>query len=233
MFADVHSHILFGIDDGARSLENAQQILQGLHESGITHLAFTPHYYPYKRSIDSFVARRDQAFQAIMNLPEAERFVFTRGAEVYLSETLLNNSSLMPLCYSGTRYMLTELEYNSYFTDSMKYRLLRLIEDFNVIPILAHIDRYPFLWKNVDLLGQLRKMGCCFQVNFSALQGYFSRRRAVRLYELGLLEFLGEDVHRTVIPFAEKKKVFARVERLHEDLLKKMSFEAKSRLFVS
>ncbi len=232
MFADVHSHILFGIDDGARSLKETQQLLRGLHQSGITHLAFTPHYYPYKGSIASFVRRRSGAFQALSALPEAEKFVLSLGAEVYLSETLLNNSTLAPLCYEGTRYMLTELEYSSYFTDAMKYRLLRLIEDFDVIPVLAHIDRYPFLWKNPHLLEQLKKMGCCFQMNLSALQGFFSRRHAVRLYELGFLDFLGEDVHHSALSAAEKEKLLMRAERLHKGFSKKMSLEAKSRLFV-
>lgn len=233
MFADVHSHVLFGIDDGARNIEDAERILRGMHQSGITHLALTPHYYPYKESIDSFSARRARAFQAVMELPEAEQFVFSLGAEVYLSETLLNNPTLAPLCYEGTRYMLTELEYNSYFTDATKHRLLRLIEDFNVIPILAHINRYPFLWKDAYLLEQLKKTGCCFQVNISALQGCFSRRRAIRLYELGLVDFLGEDAHRMALPFAEKEQLFDRVERLHKGFFEKMSFEAKSRLFIS
>ena len=233
MFADVHSHVLFGLDDGAQSIEQTRQILREMHQSGITHLALTPHYYPYRRSIDSFVKRRNDSYQAIMKLPEAEKFVFTLGAEVYLSETLFNNSDLTPLCYEGTRYLLTELEYSSYFTDATKYRLLHLIEDFNVIPVLAHIDRYPFLWKDASLLEQLKKMGCCFQVNLSALQGYFSRRRAASLYELGLLDFLGEDAHRSTLPFAEKKKVLVRTEKMHKNLLKKISFEAKSRLFIS
>ena len=129
--------------------------------------------------------------------------------------------------------MLTELEYNSYFTDAAKYRLLRLVEDFNVTPVLAHINRYPFLWKDARLLEKLKGMGCRFQVNLSALQGYFSRRRAVRLYELGLLDFLGEDVHRSTCPCKEKEKAFAQTEKLHGGILRKMSSEAETRLFVS
>ena len=233
MFADVHSHVLFGIDDGARSIRDTQRILQTMQQSGVTHLAFTPHYYPYKESIESFLERRDRAFQAVRELPEASNFVFTRGAEVYLSETLLNHTSLDPLCYEGTRYMLTELEYNSYFTDAAKYRLLRLVEDYNVIPVLAHINRYPFLWKNLHLLEELKKMGCRFQMNISALQGYFSRRRAVRLYENGFLDFLGEDAHRMALSPAEKEILLSRANKLHKGFSEKMSCEAKSRLFVS
>ncbi len=233
MFADVHSHVLCGIDDGARDLKETQKSLAILHQSGITHLAFTPHYYPHHRSIDSFLRRRADAFQAVKELPETKGITLTLGAEVYLGETLFNNEDLSPLCYEGTRYMLTEPEYNTYFSDATKYRLLRLIEEYDVTPVLAHIDRFPFLWKDTDLLVQLKQMGCCFQMNLSALQGFFSRRRAIKLYELGLLDFLGEDVHRSVLSAPEKERLLARAEKLHQGFSEKMSAKAKSRLFVS
>ncbi len=231
MFCDVHSHILCGIDDGARNIQETQGFLKLLQKSGITHLALTPHYYPYERSIASFLKRRERAFQALKALPEAKKFAFTLGAEVYLGETLLNNESLLPLCYEGTRYMLTELEYTCYFTDSAQYRLLRLIEDYDIIPVLAHIDRYPFLWKDMRLLEKLKRMGCCFQMNLSALQGFFSRHQAMRLYEKGFIDFLGEDTHQRVFSASEKEKLFLRVEKSHKNFGQKLSAKAVAELF--
>ena len=232
MFADVHSHVLFGIDDGARDSKETRKLLIQLRQAGTTHLALTPHYYPYKRSIRSFVEKRERAFQAFMTLPEAKHFVFSLGAEVYLSETLLNNEELLPLCYSGTRYMLTELEYSTYFTDAAKYRLLRLIEDFGVTPVLAHIDRYPFLWKNPELLKELQRLGCLFQVTLSALKGFFSRKQFVKLYENGYVDFLGEDVHRSVLLPQKKQVLLSGVEKVHQGFTRRITNETVSRLFV-
>lgn len=232
MFADVHSHVLFGIDDGARDSKETRKLLVQLRQAGTTHLALTPHYYPYKKSIHSFVEKREQAFRAFMTLPEAQNFVFSLGAEVYLSETLLNNEDVLPLCYSGTRFMLTELEYSSYFTDAAKYRLLRLVEDFGVTPVLAHIDRYPFLWKNLELLKELKRMGCRFQVNLSALKGFFSRKQFIKLYENGFLDFLGEDVHRSVLLPEEKQVLLSGVEKVHQGFTRRITNETVSRLFV-
>ena len=233
MLADVHSHILSGIDDGARDVKETESLLTLLKRGGVTHLALTPHYYPYKGSIASFLERRNSAFQQLTELPTAKNFTFSLGAEVYLSETLFNNESLIPLCYEGTRYMLTELEYSSYFTDATKYRLLRLIEDFGVIPVLAHIDRYPFLWKDLQLLEMLRRMGCCFQINLSSLCGFFSRHRALKLFKFGFVDFLGEDVHHSVLPAKTKRKILLQAEKNCSGFLRSLTNKAVTELFVS
>ena len=233
MFADVHSHVLCGIDDGARDLAETGRLLTELRAVGITHLAFTPHYYPHKRSLLSFEEKREKAYEAVKALPEAENFTFSLGAEVYLGETLFNNAALDSLCYEGTDFMLTELEYTPCFTDAARYRLLRLVEDYSVKPVLAHIDRYPFLWKNMDLLYDLKKMGCYFQVNLSAFKGFFTRMQVMKLYQNGFVDFLGGDVHRSVIPLAEKEKIFSRVEKKYPDFADRISREAVSQLFDS
>ena len=176
--------------------------------------------------------RRGDAFDRLLRLPEAEGFTLTLGAEVYLHESLLNNEDLVPLCYRNTRYMLTELEYDSYFTDAARYRLLRLIEDFGVVPVLAHINRYPFLWKNLSLLEELKKRGCCFQVNVTSLKSFFARKQAIKLYRNGFLDFLGEDVHRSAMTSEEKRKLFSALSKSQKDFLQRVSGEAKSRLFV-
>ena len=158
MFADVHSHVLYGIDDGARDATETRSLLKHLSLGGTTHLALTPHYYPYRRSVASFLEKRERAYKALKDLPEAEHFRFSLGAEVFLSETLLNNEDLCELCYAGTRYMLTELDCDAYFTDAARYRLLRLIDEFGVTPVLAHIDRYDFLRKDMGLLRVVKSL---------------------------------------------------------------------------
>lgn len=231
MFADIHSHVLCGIDDGARDLQESRQLLGELNSVGVTHIALTPHYYPYRRSIASFREQREEAYQALLTLPEAKRFTFSLGAEVYLTETLFNNADLASLCYEGTNFMLTELEYSDYFTASARLRLLRLTEDYGIVPVLAHIDRYPFLWKDSERLLWLRGIGCLFQVNLSALTGVFSRQRALRLWDQGKIDFFGEDVHHSVISGKMRKKMTAFLEKKRPNLTRKASERAAELLF--
>lgn len=232
MFADVHSHVLYGIDDGARDATETRSLLKHLSLGGTTHLALTPHYYPYRRSVASFLEKRERAYKALKDLPEAEHFRFSLGAEVFLSETLLNNEDLCELCYAGTRYMLTELDCDAYFTDAARYRLLRLIDEFGVTPVLAHIDRYDFLRKDMGLLRELKKMGCLFQVNLSALQGFFTRKQVQRLVESGYVDFFGEDAHRSVLDPGKKQRLLSAAEKGRPDFVRLASRQAISRLFV-
>ena len=226
MFADIHSHVLCGIDDGAKNLEETRELLTQLTLGGVTHLALTPHYYPYERSVVSFLEKRQAAYESLLTLPEAKPFTLTLGAEVYLTETLMNNSDLSPLCYKGTRYILTELEYTESFTAATRRRLLHLTEDHGLVPVLAHIDRYPFFRRNPRHLAWLESIGCLFQVNLSAFAGPFSQRRMIRLYDQGWLHFVGEDVHHTVMPPQKKNKVFSRLKQKRPDLLEKANERA-------
>ena len=231
MFADIHSHLLPGIDDGAGSLKESAKILKQLRSCGLTHLALTPHYYPYRKSLSDFLRDRDLAYEKLSRLPEAKKFTFSLAAEVYLSEILLNNEDLTPLCYQGTRFMLTELKEAQSFTQSLRFLLLRLTQDYEIRPILAHIDRYPFLFRDTQLLYRLRDLGCLFQVNLEVFDRLFKRERALRLYDLGLVDFIGEDVHQKAQTPEKKKKVLAFLEKRRPGMVKKLCQNAEQTLF--
>ncbi len=231
MFADIHSHILPGVDDGPKESQHSRQLLSELSACGVTHLAFTPHYYPDQRTIHSFLDKREKAYREILGFPEADKFSFALGAEVYLTGTLFIKENLTRLCFQGTSLMLTELEYTDQFADVTRLRLLRLTEERGITPILAHIDRYPFLWKNTKLLHKLRDMGCLFQVNLSAFADPFSRARALRVMDEGLVDFLGEDVHSFTMPSKKKEKIFDFLEKKRPGFLTSVAKKAEINLF--
>ncbi len=231
MFADIHSHILHGIDDGPRDLEQARQCLSELSSGGVTHLAFTPHFYPDQKTVEDFLAKREKAYREILSVPEIKGITCTLGAEVYLTGTLFNSTDLHRLCYQGTSFMLTEPEYADSFTNSLRIRIHRLTEEHEITPILAHIDRYPFLWKDEKCLSYLRDMGCLFQVNLSSFLDTFSRYRALYLADKGLIHFLGEDVHHWVIPPEKRDKKMAFWEKKRPELLSVIAKKAEEMIF--
>lgn len=233
MTADIHSHILCGIDDGARTLSDTKRALQGFSRAGITHLALTPHFYPTQKGLETFLSDRQRAYESLKTLPEAKDFTFSLGAEVYLTETLFNHKDLKCLCFSGTDLMLTELVTERRFSFSTEKRLLRLIQEHHVTPVLAHIDRYPFLYRNSALLFRLLKMGCLFQVNLEAFSSFFSGRRMLRLAQEGLVHFLGEDVHTTPLEGEKRQRVLSVIKGKQRDLFEKMDKAAQERIFFS
>ncbi len=210
---DVHSHLLPGIDDGCQSLAQSQRLLQHLAAQGMRCLALTPHYFSYEQSVSSFLRRREKAMQSLLSLPEAAAFRFILGAEVYFTRGLFQCEDMSSLCYEGTDRMLIELETDSdRMTSGVLHRLERLVTEFEITPVLAHAERYPYLL-DATLLRELREMGCFVQVNLSSFAPFFLRRKLLSLTKKGLVDFLGEDIHRAVCDQAKKESLLRNIER--------------------
>lgn len=231
MKVDVHSHILPGVDDGAPDLSAAERALRSVVENGVTHLALTPHFYPYQESSGRFLEKRQAAYEKLLSLPEAKQLHFSLGAEVYLSSTLFNAEDLTALCYEGTDLMLVEPKYTKTFSKETGLRLLRLIGDYGITPVIAHIDRYPFFMSDEKLLCRLKEEGCMFQVNLSSFVSYFSRQRLISYYRKGYLDFLGEDIHSLGLNQVKRDKVLRKIRKKEEGLLSSADQKAKKLLF--
>lgn len=195
MFTDIHTHILPGIDDGAKDLEEAKDLLLLSHSQGIRSLWLTPHYYAQSETIDLFLEKREQSFRLIKPYLDAQNFNYRLGAEVYLSSVLLNFIGLDRLCISGTDFLLIELPYQGYSVEQQINMIKQLIEDYPVRIILAHVDRYDFLRREKNLKKFL-ELGVELQLNLSFLDHPGRQRKKWLEYlRLGHIRFLGTDTH--------------------------------------
>ncbi len=230
MQTDIHSHILCGIDDGAYKPAITQKALADLSREGVSFLGLTPHYYPSRKPMSHFLAQRKRAYEALLELPEAKKFRFALGAEVYFTETLFNYDDLLPLCYEGTRLMLTELEYGDLYTATTRRRLTRLVEDYRITPVLAHIDRYSYLLRDPTILTELRDIGCLFQVNLLSFSKFFTRRRLLRLARMNLWDFFGEDIHTAALTGEQRDRLLHKIG--DEALFSRADALAKKKIFL-
>ncbi|MCI9146729.1 MAG: protein tyrosine phosphatase [Hungatella sp.] len=190
---DVHAHVLPGVDDGARSMEEARKMLWIAAAQGVRGVIATPHE----------TRGRGQELAALANDLEKKLqetypdFRIYLGQENYYHEELTAKlKEHEALTMAGSRYVLTE------FAPGVSYRELyrgcsRLFQA-GYTPILAHMERYACLREEKNLL-DLTKSGCLLQMNYSGLSGkwYLAetrwRRRQVLL---GRIDFLGSDMHR-------------------------------------
>ena len=232
MICDVHSHVLPAIDDGARSLSHSCELLSAMAARGVKCLALTPHYDAALAPMDEFVRERAKAFARLAETPEAQGMTLTLGAEFYLNDTIFNYEDITPLCYEGTKLVLTELEFGDTFTRTAQKRLLRFAEAFGVTPVLAHVDRYPF-FRDLRLLEELWEMGCLFQWNLSSCLGFFGRRRFFRAFDRGLVHFLGGDVHRALIEEKKSQKGTDKIRAGRPALLDTVNALATEKIFFT
>ena len=197
---DFHSHILPAIDDGSQDIITSLKMIEELSLNGIDTIILTPHFYPHKISLEKFLNNRETAFEKLISVTET-KIKLILASETYLSDYIFNYDNISDLCVSE-KYILTELPYSTDYLESTYNSVLRLINNFNVIPILAHIDRYPFLMKSSDNLHKFLDLGCLVQINISSLCNFFLRKKLLNYIENDYIHVIGTDFHR--LPFDSK-----------------------------
>lgn len=191
---DMHSHILPCMDDGSNSVEKSVKMLNALKKQGVKNVCLTPHYYTYRESCDDFLNRRRESFEKLRpNIPDGINVCL--GAEVFVTNYFFYNDFNPEVCYGESNHLLVEFNYDSGFRGESLDYLVKLIENFRVVPVIAHIERYPKLLKNNELLRDLKRMGVKYQVNVSSFLSFFPRHRLLKLMNAGMIDFLGTDAH--------------------------------------
>ncbi|MEO8090542.1 MAG: CpsB/CapC family capsule biosynthesis tyrosine phosphatase [Gemmatimonadales bacterium] len=188
---DLHSHLLPGVDDGSRSVEQSVKVLFEMARQGVTDVCLTPHVRsaraeagPPPVHLRAFEALRAQA-------PQMPRL--HRGAEVMLDRPLTRPVALARnLTVAGTRYILVEFpRLVPYETVS---NALKQVFELGLIPILAHPERYNCC--SVDAVRLWRSLGCKSQVDATTLLSSQARgQRARQLVSEGLADILAGDNH--------------------------------------
>lgn len=193
---DIHSHILPGIDDGAKSVDDSMTLLKSLHARGMRRFVATPHVMSgvYDNSpADILAALYKVQAAAAAQLPDIEIFA---AAEYMLDSQfpeLLSQRQLLPI---KDNLVLVEMSYLN-----PPLQLHQLIFDIQVagyVPILAHPERYTFYHRSADELRKLKRNGCLFQMNLLSSVGYYGApvaELASKLLKEGLIDFVGSDVH--------------------------------------
>lgn len=192
---DLHCHILPGIDDGAKDVDHSMQLLQQELNSGVVGICFTPHFYYERMTIDEFLAKRHHAFSLLKPQLKAAgiNMAFKTGAEVYFSPAL-PSLNLKKLAMYGTPYLLLELP-TTYHPSGIEDVLFG-IQQQGYTPILAHVERYPYVCENPSLLYEWVSSGALAQINASGLirKGH-TAKLLEKLIGWNLVHLLCTDAH--------------------------------------
>lgn len=192
---DLHSHILPGVDDGAKTADDSLVLINRLKRAGVTDICLTPHYYTHRESLADFDKRRQEAFRNFKFMVEDD-VTLHLGAEVYVTKYLFSNEEdLKTVCYEGTNYMLTEFAYSSTFKDESLTLISKLINNYSIRPVLAHVERYPYLLKHPDVIEDLIDMGVIIQSNACSYTEFPLKLKLMKLLKNGYIQVIGSDAH--------------------------------------
>ena len=190
-FVDIHSHILPGIDDGAKDVNESKELIEEMKGIGFTKIIGTPHTYPglYENTEGSI----KKSYNKIKNLKNIN---LDFASEYMIDHTLIEKARNKELLCIKDNYVLVEVGFIDF-----PYNIYEII--FNIIlndyiPILAHPERYLYLNNNIKPLVKLKRQGCLFQLNLLSTTGYYGKsvvNFTDKLLKKKLFDFVGSDIH--------------------------------------
>ena len=192
---DIHSHILPGVDDGSKSLDESVKILEMMKEQGITDVIATPHFYAFRENLEEYLKKIQYSYNQLkshiegMNLPN----VFL-GTEVLYYYNIGESESVYNFTFGNTVYLLLELTNSSIGADLFK-DIRNLRDKKGIIPVIAHIERYHKSSNFRKLLKFIDKEHILAQVNASSLFDSNYSKITLKLIKKGYITYIATDSH--------------------------------------
>ena len=213
-FIDIHSHILPGIDDGAKDLKESLKLISEMKKLGFNKIIGTPHTYPglYDNTNESII-------ESFNFLKSTELKINIDFASEYLVDISLNTKSENKtiLCLKDN-FILLEFSFVSVPNNLYEIIFKLQIEGYKVI--LAHPERYKYLYNSLENFIKLKKHGCFFQLNLFSTIGYYGNevmKYADKLLKYDLIDFVGTDIHNiTQVDLFSKEIQIKEIEKLKE-----------------
>lgn len=193
---DMHSHILFGVDDGALVLKDSLDLIKEEIKKGVTKIILTPHFNKRKGDVPDLIDENFKVLSGAISYEGLEVQLFL-GCEVYLENNYYDviwNEPIITL--AGSDYILVEFS----MTDTPK-NIPEICYEARLngyIPIIAHVERYDILYDNNQLIKDILNEGAHFQVNASAVinkEDKESHKFVNYLLKNELVSFVASDVH--------------------------------------
>lgn len=195
---DIHCHILPGVDDGAKNLDQSKDMLDIAYEEGIRVMIATPHHMPEDENNATPETIREKVAQLQAYADEQEYdMTILPGNEVYFysdAPELLEEGKINTM--AGTDYVLVEfspMDEGRYIRNS-----LAELQNMGYEPIIAHVERYDSLCKDISKIEELRDMGIMIQVNVASIMGDYGKPMkavAEKLLKKQMVDFIGTDAH--------------------------------------
>lgn len=197
-FVDIHSHLMFGIDDGAQTQEDTKTIISAMKSLGFDQAITTPHTTPlvWDNTKEGILAKYDEVKTVLAS--EAESLKLRVASEYMMDESFLKRIETEKLLTLKDYYVLVEMSYVNPPIQLMDILFHLKSNGYNIV--LAHPERYNFYHGNLEMYKKLKKSGCQFQMNLLSTTGYYGGHvleAANYLLNNDMIDFVGSDIHHT------------------------------------
>ena len=224
-YVDIHSHVLPGIDDGAKTMEDTRFLLDGMAQLGFSKSITTPH--TMGNVWDNTSETIKEALEAVhATVPIAAQALNLQAAsEYFLDEHLMELATQGPLLTLKENYILVEMSYLNAPLQLYDFLFELQLKGYQLI--LAHPERYSFLHGKKKEYAKLKKAGCMFQLNLLATVGYYGKdvcEIADYLLKEDCYDFVGSDIHHAQHLASFDKKIKISNPKILEQVMAKNQF---------
>ncbi len=196
---DIHSHLIFDVDDGSRSLEESINILSMMYEAGVTDMIITPHYIIDSKYMSSKDINEDKLKQIKEELNKRNiNMNLSLGNEIFIDNKIfeyLKDNKVSTL--NNTNYILVELPMSGIYEGYQDILYSLVHKGYKVI--LAHPERYISFQKDFNKVYEVLELGVLLQSNYGSILGDYglgSKRMIKRLMKEKLITYMSSDIHR-------------------------------------
>ena len=193
---DIHSHLLPGIDDGAKTFEDTLSLTKALQGFGVSQFITTPHIIQHVWDNTHEQIRAKSATTILALEKNNISAPFKAAAEYLMDDQFVRLFAAGELLTLKDNYVLVEMSYIN--APIQLYSILFDLQVAGYIPVLAHPERYLFYQNNFSEYAKLKKAGCLFQLNLLSIVGYYGTgimKTADQLLQKGMYTYVGSDVH--------------------------------------
>ena len=209
---DLHSHLIPGIDDGSKSMEQSIEMIKSLKKLGFKKLITTPHIMSHRFPNDrDIILKGLEDLQKELDSQNIDMPI-QAASEYYYDEHFIELIRKKQLLTFGDNHILFELSYTTpvFGIEQTIYELLKA--DYK--PILAHPERYVYFASSPEKYHKLKEAGLLFQMNVNSTNDFYGKKTKIAskyLVENGLVDFVGSDTHRPNYVEALEKSINSKI----------------------
>ena len=195
---DIHSHLLYDIDDGPHDMRTSLDMCAMALDYGIDAVVSTSHLLKPEK-LETFIQKRDRRIESLNRelAREHMQLHIHPGAEVYVNDDVFYSRGLDNVTLNNSRYLLIEFDFDSLSPERMM-RYIEHIYKIGCVPIVAHPERYRYLQRDYTIVNYLCDSDVLFQINAGSLAAMGSREEfelAYRMVLNNVASFIATDSH--------------------------------------
>ena len=196
LHTDIHSHLIPGIDDGSKTMEESILLIREMHNLGYKKLITTPHIMnDYYKNTPIIINEGLKKLKEAITKENID-IEIEAAAEYMLDDGFEDKLKAGNLLTFGNNYILVEMSYMTEFPNLSSILFELQTEGYKVV--LAHPERYNYWHHTFEKYQELRDRDVYLQMNINSLTGWYSpesRKTAKKLLENNMIQFLGSDLH--------------------------------------